>query len=75
MLREPNAALWWVVAGTAIFLALALLVPGLRAVFHFDTPSTTAAALGICAGLATVPWLEALRALRRRAHAQWPACW
>jgi Ca2+-transporting ATPase len=66
MLRKPNSALWWVVGGTALFLALALLVPGLRDLFHFGQPSAAAVALGLAAGLATAPWLEALRLLRNR---------
>ena len=64
MLREPNAPLVWIVAGTAVFLALALLVPALRTVFHFVEPSWRAIALGVAAGVATVFWVDGLKLLR-----------
>ncbi len=67
MLREPNATLWWVVGGAAVFLALALFVPLFRGIFHFGAPSAAALTLGIVAGLATLPWVEVLRLLRNRA--------
>ena len=34
-LRVPNPALWWVVGGAAVFLALALGIPFLRSLFSF----------------------------------------
>ena len=66
MLREPNAVLWWVVAGASLFLALALFVPAVRTVFHFAAPSPAALALGVGAGVATLPWVDGLKLLRRR---------
>ncbi|EGF30499.1 ATPase, E1-E2 type [Oxalobacteraceae bacterium IMCC9480] len=35
-LRLPNPALWWVVAGALLMLILALTVPALRGLFHFE---------------------------------------
>jgi Ca2+-transporting ATPase len=37
-LRVPNPALWWVVGGAAVFLALAIGVPFLRNLFSFGAP-------------------------------------
>jgi Ca2+-transporting ATPase len=33
--RRPNPALWWVVAGALVSLALALYVPAMREIFRF----------------------------------------
>ena len=48
-LRQPNPALWWVAAGTALLLGLVLWVAPLRGLFHFalPAPALLAAALGI----------------------------
>jgi Ca2+-transporting ATPase len=66
MFKEPNKALWWVVAGAAAFLALALYVPHLRDLFHFSTLHATDLVLCLIAGLASVLWFEAVKVLRKR---------
>src|SRR5262249_32629889 len=58
MLRRPNAALWWVVVGSASILALSLLTPWLRQVFHFGAPPPSVIAFGVATGLATGLWIE-----------------
>ncbi len=66
MLREPNAALWWVVGGTVLFLALAIWLPMLRAIFHFAAPSPRALLFALAAGVGTMPLVDALKRARRR---------
>ena len=44
-LKRPNPALWWIVSGALLMLALALLVPGIREVFHFAALSLAQFAL------------------------------
>ena len=48
MLKEPDAALWWIVGGAAAFLTAILSVPFVRDTFHLDGLSLVDA--GICVG-------------------------
>jgi Ca2+-transporting ATPase len=66
ILKQPNAAMWWVVGGAIVFLGLVLYVPMLRSLFHFSTLHLDDVALCIAAGFASLGWLEALKAYRRR---------
>jgi Ca2+-transporting ATPase len=65
-LRRPNTALWWVLGGAAAVLALVLLVPVARELFHFAPLHRTDLALSIGAGLVCVAWFEAFKLFRRR---------
>ena len=65
-LCRPNGPLWWVLATTAVLMALAVFWPPARALFafgplHFDD-------LAVCAGsgLATIVGLDLLKPLWRR---------
>ncbi len=66
MLRAPNRALWWVLAGATGFLALVLLLPVARGLFHFASLDAPDLVLSIGAGILWVTWYEMLKALRRR---------
>ena len=70
MLSAPNSAFWWVVGGTAAFLAIVLLVPVVRGLFHFAPLRAGDMALGLGAGAICAMWFELLRLLipRMRAH-------
>jgi Ca2+-transporting ATPase len=61
VLREPNAAFWWVVGGAVAFLGTVLYVPYLRDVFRFSMlhPGD----LAICLGAAAlgILWFEFLK--------------
>ncbi|HEY6178422.1 MAG TPA: cation transporting ATPase C-terminal domain-containing protein, partial [Kofleriaceae bacterium] len=61
-----NPALWWITAGTLVFLAATLYLPPLRALFRFDL--LHAIDLAICIGAAIVgtAWFELLKAIRAR---------
>jgi len=58
MLREPNAAVWWVVSGTMLFLALALLVPSARTLFSFAPLHLTDLALSASGAVACLLLFE-----------------
>jgi Ca2+-transporting ATPase len=61
MLRVPNTALWWVVGGTAAFLALVLLLPAAQRLFHFAPLRTADMALSFGAGMVCVMWFDLLK--------------
>ena len=64
MFKEPNAAVWWVVGGAAVMLALVLNVPFLRTLFHFSQLHITDILLCVAAGAVTIAWFELLKVLR-----------
>jgi Ca2+-transporting ATPase len=66
MLKQPNAALWWVVGGAAVLMCSVLILPWLRALFHFSTLGVAEIGLCVGAGLASVAWFEVLKVVRRR---------
>ncbi|MFO0631210.1 MAG: cation-translocating P-type ATPase, partial [Nannocystaceae bacterium] len=61
MLREPNAALWWVLGGTTAFLVAVLVAAPLQRLFHFAPLTSDDLALALLAGIACLAWLEAVR--------------
>lgn len=65
MVRSPNKAVWWVTAGAAIFLALALLIPFLRNLFRFSALHPVDIVLCLVAGVISVIWFEALKRWKR----------
>ena len=64
MFKEPNAAVWWVVGGAAVMLALVLNVPFLRTLFHFSQLHIIDILLCVAAGAVTIAWFELLKVLR-----------
>jgi len=69
ILRAPNAAMWWVMGGTFLFLGLVLSVPFLRGLFHFSVLHPDDIALCLTAGVFSVAWFEGLKWLERRRKA------
>jgi Ca2+-transporting ATPase len=65
-LRVPNTALWWVVGGTALFLALALTLPTARQLFHFAPLHGADIALAIGAGLSCALVFDLFTLVRRK---------
>ena len=63
MLKEPNRALWWVLAGAAVGLSLIVSVPFLRNLFHFSALHPADIALCLAAGAFSVLWFEILKLL------------
>ena len=66
MMKEPNAALWWVIGGGAAFLALVITVPFLRGLFRFAPLHMMDVVICLGAGAVSVGWFEALKVLRAR---------
>ena len=60
-LRTPNAALWWVVGGAAVFLLMALAVPFLRGLFSFGPPHLWELAFIVSAGLISLLISESVK--------------
>ncbi len=72
MLRVPNAAVWWVIGGAALFLTLTQVVPAARSVFQFGPPEPADILLCVVAGALTVAWFELYKLVfrsREPAHA------
>jgi len=65
MMKERNRALWWVVGGAAVFLAMVIYLPILRDLFHFAPLHTSNMAICLLAGAGSVLWFEGLKLLRR----------
>ena len=64
MFKEPNAALWWIVGGASIMLAVVLNVPAISELFHFNRLSPFDYIVCLSAGLFSIVWFEALKFLR-----------
>ncbi len=64
-LARPNPALWWIAAGTCLFLGLVLFTPGLRDLFHFEVLHLHDLLLCLGGAVAGVFWFEVLKAGRR----------
>jgi Ca2+-transporting ATPase len=67
MLRRPNRALWWIVAGSLAALAAAIYLPPVAHLFRFAPPPAPEIALALAAGFAGVAWIDVWKARRRRA--------
>ena len=65
-LRTPNPALWWVIGGAVAFLGLVLYVPALRELFRFGVLHPLDLVICLAAGILSVAWFEAMKAIRRR---------
>jgi P-type Ca2+ transporter type 2C len=65
MLGVPNTALKWVLMGTGLFLAIALMTPYTQRLFHFEPLHTMDLFLSFMAGLVCVLWFEGLKFIKR----------
>jgi P-type Ca2+ transporter type 2C len=63
-LRAPNPALWWVVGGAIVVLALSVYVPFLRSLFRFSVLHLTDIGICLAAGVASLLWFEAWKVAR-----------
>ena len=64
-LRRPNPALWWIVGGTLLGLALALYAEPLREIFRFAPLSGAQVLMSIAAAAVGLTWPELYKSFRR----------
>ena len=62
----PNPALWWVVGGALVFLAVVIYVPFVRDLFGFASLHFIDIAICFMAGIASVLWFEGLKIFNGR---------
>jgi Ca2+-transporting ATPase len=62
----PNAALWWVLGGAALFLGMVLYLPLLKELFRFDTLHATDLILCLSAGITSILWFEMFKIFRNK---------
>jgi len=60
-LRTPNTALWWVLGGATVFMALILSVPFLRGIFRFAILHPRDIAISLAAGIVSIAWLDLIK--------------
>lgn len=65
-IRTKNSALWWVLGGAIVFLALVLYVPFLQKLFHFTTIHAPELAMSLTAGVLGIVWFEILKWVTNR---------
>ena len=65
MMRIPNSAVRWVLLGASAFLAVSVLVPFARRLFHFAPLHAPDLLMSLGAGLVCVLWFEVVKAIRR----------
>ena len=61
MFRVPNPALWWVVAGTALFLTAVLTMPTLQELFRFAPLHASDLVMSLLAGITCLLWLDLVK--------------
>jgi P-type Ca2+ transporter type 2C len=61
VLRTPNPALWWIVAGTLIAIIVAIYAPPVQSMFRFAPLSPLGVALCLASAVAGLLWLELAR--------------
>ena len=65
VLKAPNPALWWVIGGGLLFLALVLYVPFLQQLFSFSFLHPIDLAICLAGGTISLLWFESLKFMNR----------
>ena len=65
-LKNPNAALWWVLSGAFVFLGLVLYIPVLRGLFRFAALHPIDMFICLIVGSSSILWFELLKIRRGR---------
>ncbi|MFH1619118.1 MAG: cation-translocating P-type ATPase, partial [bacterium] len=65
-MKTPNLALWWVIGGAAVFMAVALYVPFFRNLFRFSILHPPDIAICCVAGILSILWFELLKVFNIR---------
>jgi Ca2+-transporting ATPase len=61
LIRTPNSAQWWMLAGTSIALVIVLFAPALQRVFHFSPIAPGRFVLPAIAAIAAIGWFDAMK--------------
>jgi P-type Ca2+ transporter type 2C len=61
ILKSPNPALWWVIGGGVLFMAIVLYIPFLRELFSFSFLHPIDLAICLGGGLISLLWFELLK--------------
>jgi Ca2+-transporting ATPase len=69
-MRRSNRALWYVAGGAIVFLAAAVYLPALQAIFLFAPISPLATVVSAAAGLSSLIAFEASKMVFRRREPQ-----
>ena len=64
----PNPALWWLIGGAIVFLAVAVSVPFIRELFGFAALHLVDLAICFMAGMVSILWFECLKVIKRSAN-------
>ena len=65
IIKTPNKAVIWILAGTVLFITIILTVPFLINLFQFSTLSILQILISVVSGISTIVWFE-LYKLRKR---------
>ncbi|MGZ5081268.1 MAG: cation transporting ATPase C-terminal domain-containing protein, partial [Usitatibacter sp.] len=63
---HENAALWWIIGGTAAALLAAVGWPPAAHIFRFEAPAAPEAIAAALAGFAAILWYDLYKIARRR---------
>jgi hypothetical protein len=63
---SKNAALWWIVGITLLFLTLVISIPVLMGIFSFATPGPFILAVSVAAAVISTMWFELFKVIRNR---------
>jgi Ca2+-transporting ATPase len=69
MMRARNPSLWWIIAGTALFLTAVLTVPALQTLFSFAPLHASDLVVSLAAGVGCLAWFELLKLARNGSRA------
>jgi Ca2+-transporting ATPase len=61
IIKQKNPALWWVLGGTLVALALVFYLPFLRNLFHFEALHPQDLLVSLIGGVASLAWFELLK--------------
>jgi Ca2+-transporting ATPase len=70
LLKKPNQAQWWILAGTLCALGLSLSWAPIRGAFHFAPFAPSWLLLPILGGCATLVWIETVKYMYRLLRAR-----
>lgn len=65
-LKSPNRALWWVIGGALIFLALVLYIPQLQSLFSFGFLHPEDLLICFTGGIISILWFELFKWIKNK---------